>query len=117
MHGLRATQFTILQVLSRAGEVSQGQLGRMLAMDSTTLTRTLGIMMRNVWLTESRGKDRRERHVRLSKSGEALFHRAVPAWEEVQKRLRSRLGERAWQDLLQLTHQVTDLITTEGESL
>ena len=39
--GLRSSQFTILQVLSRAGEVLQGQLGEMLAMDSTTLTRTV----------------------------------------------------------------------------
>ena len=42
--GLRATQFTILQALSLTGEVSQGELGEILAMDSTTLTRTLEIM-------------------------------------------------------------------------
>src|SRR5690348_10334206 len=34
--GLRGTQFTILQALSLAGEVPQGELGRILAMDSTT---------------------------------------------------------------------------------
>ena len=44
--GLRATQFTILQVLSRTGELSQGELGQILAMDSTTLTRTLRILRR-----------------------------------------------------------------------
>ena len=44
--GLRATQFTILQALSLAGEVSQGELAQILAMDSTTLTRTLRIMGR-----------------------------------------------------------------------
>src|SRR5437870_13252950 len=59
--GLRATQFTILQALSLAGEVSQGQLGEMLAMDSTTLTRTLEIMDRHGWIAERRGEDRRER--------------------------------------------------------
>ncbi len=48
--GLRATQFTILQGLARAGEVSQGQLGEMLAMDSTSLTRTLAIMRRAGWV-------------------------------------------------------------------
>ncbi len=42
--GLRATQFTILQALSLTGEVSQGELAQILAMDSTTLTRTLRIM-------------------------------------------------------------------------
>jgi hypothetical protein len=42
--GLRATQFTLLQALSQAGEVSQGTLAGILAIDSTTLTRTLAIM-------------------------------------------------------------------------
>jgi DNA-binding MarR family transcriptional regulator len=51
--GLRATQLTVLQVLSRSGEVSQGQLGEMLAMDSTSLTRTLGIMSCSAGLGES----------------------------------------------------------------
>src|SRR5229473_6417471 len=65
--GLRATQFTILQFLSLAGEVSQGHLGEMLAMDSTTLTRTLEIMARRGWIAERRGEDRRERWLRLAK--------------------------------------------------
>jgi len=38
LQGGRATQFTILRVLSRAGKVSQGPLGGMLAMDSIPLT-------------------------------------------------------------------------------
>src|SRR5260370_21817381 len=59
--GLRATQFTILQFLSLAGEVSQGHLGEMLAMDSTTLTRTLEIMARRSRLAGRRGEERRGR--------------------------------------------------------
>src|SRR5271168_2813699 len=67
--GLRATQFTILQALERAGEVSQGRLGEMLAMDSTSLTRTLAVMRRAGWVSEERGEDRRERRIRLSSAG------------------------------------------------
>jgi DNA-binding MarR family transcriptional regulator len=114
--GLRATQLTMLQVLSLVGEVSQGQLGEMLAMDSTSLTRTLAIMAREGWIAERRGKDRRERRLRLSRGGEAKLKRALPVWEKVQTRLRRRLGDQAWNELLQLTRQVTDLIT-KGESL
>jgi len=115
--GLRATQLTILQVLSRAGEVSQGQLGEMLAMDSTSLTRTLAIMRRQRWLAERPGKDRRQRRLRLSSSGEAQLNRAMPIWDKVQARLRRKLGKQTWNDLLQLTHQVAGLITTKGDSL
>ncbi len=114
--GLRATQFTILQFLSLAGEVSQGHLGEMLAMDSTTLTRTLEIMARRGWIAERRGKDRRERWLRLAKAGEAQLHRALPAWEKVQTRLRRQVGEQAWKDLLQLTNQVAELVTSKGDS-
>ncbi len=115
--GLRSTQFTILQVLSRAGEVSQGQLGKMLAMDSTTLTRTLEIMSRHGWITERRGEDRRERWLRLAKGGETKLNRALPVWEKVQSRLRHQLGDQAWTNLLQLTYQTTDIATTLGDSL
>ncbi len=110
--GLRATQFTILQSLSLAGEVTQSQLGEILAIDSTTLTRTLQIMDKQGWIAERRGQDRRERRLRLAKGGETQFKRALPAWEEVQARLRRQLGEQTWKDLLDITHQVTDLVMT-----
>jgi DNA-binding MarR family transcriptional regulator len=109
--GIRATQFTILQILSLAGEVSQGQLGKMLAMDSTTLTRTLAIMGRHGWIAERRGEDRRERWLRLAKTGETQLNRALPAWQNVQSHLRDQLGEHAWKNLMQLTNQVTTLAT------
>jgi DNA-binding MarR family transcriptional regulator len=115
--GLRATQLTILQVLSRAGELSQGHLGNMLAMDSTSLTRTLAIMSRQGWITERRGEDRRERWLRLARGGEMQLRRALPVWEKVQSRLRRKLGEQAWKNLLQLTHQITGLVKTKGDSL
>src|SRR6201987_1530829 len=67
--GLRGTQFTMLQALSLAGEVSQGQLGEILAMDSTTLTRTLAIMKRRKWIETHRGSDGRERLLSLSEAG------------------------------------------------
>lgn len=112
--GLRATQLTILQVLSRAGEVSQGGLGEMLAMDSTSLTRTLAIMQREGWITAARGRDRRERRLGLSHSGERKLKRAEAAWNEVQEHLRRKLGERAWKGLLQVTQQVTGVVKREG---
>jgi DNA-binding MarR family transcriptional regulator len=115
--GLRATQFTILQALALAGEITQGQLGEILAMDSTSLTRTLAIMRRQGWLAERPGKDRRERRLDLSSTGKAQLKRALPVWEKVQSRLRGQLGQQVWNDLLQLTHHVTALITTKGDSL
>jgi DNA-binding MarR family transcriptional regulator len=109
--GLRATQFTILQALSLAGEVSQGRLGEMLAMDSTSLTRTLAIMIRQGWVSQRRGNDRRERRLRLTDAGSTQLSHALPAWEEVQVRLREQLGEQAWTGLEELAYKVTTVAT------
>jgi len=113
--GLRATQFTILQVLSKAGELGQGTLAQILAMDSTTLTRTLRIMVREGWIVERRGKDRRERLLRLAKTGRYQFNRALPSWENAQAQLERQLGDKRWHDLLKLTAEVTGLVMQKGE--
>jgi DNA-binding MarR family transcriptional regulator len=104
--GLRATQFTVLQALVLAGEVSQGTLGEILAMDTTTLTRTLAIMSRHGWIAKRYGKDRRERRLCLTKSGEVQLNRATPSWEKVQTKLRRQLGDTRWDNLRQLTHEI-----------
>jgi DNA-binding MarR family transcriptional regulator len=112
--GLRATQFTILQALSLAGEVSQGGLAQILAMDSTTLTRTLRIMGREGWIRERRGEDRRERLLRLAKAGRHQFNRALPSWEKAQAKLGRQLGDKRWHALMKLTNEVTTMVTTQG---
>jgi DNA-binding MarR family transcriptional regulator len=114
--GLRSTQFTVLQVLALAGEVTQGELGRMLAMDSTSLTRTLRIMSRHGWIGKRRGADRREWRLRLSKTGEVQLRRALPRWEKVQARLRLQLGKVQWDALSTLTNNVTNAVTEKGAS-
>lgn len=109
--GLRGTQFTVLQTLSLAGEVTQGQLGEILAMDSTTLTRTLNIMDRHGWIAKRRGEDRREWRMRLSKAGETQFKQALPHWEKAQTRLRQQLGAELSDNLMKLTQKITNALT------
>ena len=112
--GLSATQMTVLQLLSRAGEMRQGQIGEMLAMDSTSLTRTVSIMRREGWLAERRGKDRRERWIRLSRRGASKLQKAEPVWERVQSRMQDGLGEQDWNQLMQLAYRAT-VIAKRGE--
>ncbi len=104
--GLRASQFTILQALSLAGEMTQGQLGQFLAMDSTTLTRTLAIMSRHGWIARQRGQDRREWRIGLSSAGRAQFRRALPHWEKLQVLVRKKLGGNHWDELMQLSNDL-----------
>jgi DNA-binding MarR family transcriptional regulator len=108
--GLTITQFTILQALSLTGEILQGKLGEILAMDSTTLTRTLAIMKGHSWITIRQGTDRRERWLSLSTAGKAEFNRALPHWKTAQAQLRTQLGEKRWHNLNRLINEVTSAV-------
>jgi DNA-binding MarR family transcriptional regulator len=107
--GLRSTQFSILQALSLAGPRLQGDLAEFLALDDTAFTRALQLLRKSGWVKTVKGKDRRERWVSLSKSGEAELARIRPAWEAVQKEARSKLGEERWNLLTQLSTAVANL--------
>jgi DNA-binding MarR family transcriptional regulator len=115
--GLRATQFTILQFLSLAGEVTQGEMGEMLAIDSTTLTRSLGIMVRHRWIGKKRGKDRREWRLRLLVAGKSKLATAKPYWKNSQEQLLEKLGIDQWNSLLKLSNEATNAVTNQGASL
>jgi DNA-binding MarR family transcriptional regulator len=104
--GLGVTQFTLLQALSRTGELSQGRLGDGLSMDSTTLTRTLANLRREGWIAVRTGADRRERLVSLTVSGRRQLKLSYPQWERAQQRLRKILGDQRWEELGELTHRV-----------
>lgn len=115
--GITITHFTILQTLSIAGEIPQGRLGEILAMDTTTLTRTLAIVKRHGWLTIRPGADRRERLLSLSKPGVAEFNRVLPHWKTAQAQLRKQIGEERWQNLTILLNQVTAEVANETASV
>jgi len=93
--GLTPTQHTLLQALDLLGLSPQGALGELLAIDSTTLTRTLRPLERAGWVRGS-GADRREVRWALTPLGRRRLERARPAWERAQARLRTRLGAETW---------------------
>jgi DNA-binding MarR family transcriptional regulator len=107
---LRSTQFTLLQVLHLAGSMTQGDLDSLLSLDSTTLSRSLQPLVAAGWVKSERGEDRRERHLRLTASGERKFQDALPAWRRAQKQLTKTIGrdwERLERDLRQIAGSVT----------
>ena len=104
--GLHATQFTILQALEKMGEAGQGRLGEILALDATTLSRTLKLLEREHWIAIAPGDDRRERRITLTRKGRAEIARARPLWEGVQARLRAALGNSAWSELFDAADRI-----------
>lgn len=98
--GLNPAQFGLLYFLWKYGEVSQGKLGELLAIDTTTLTRTLEPLRKSGWIRARPGNDRRERYWSLTAAGRRKRASASPHWEAAQARLRGRLGAGRLQSLL-----------------
>lgn len=98
--GLEVTQFTLLQALAMAGEVTQARLAHLLAIDSTTLSRSLKPLEKAGWIAGRSGSDRRERCFRLTAAGRKAMEQATPRWRQAQDQLRKRLGDAAWNLLM-----------------
>lgn len=110
---IEITQFTILMALDRAGEISQGKLGKLLALDSTTLTRTLVLLRKRGWIQEKEGEDRRFRLIRLTSAGRSRLQQSLPRWKKAQDRMQSALGEDTMRHLTGLLARVT-VLSSEG---
>ena len=106
--GLRVTQFTLLQALELTGNLTQGHLGELLSLDSTTLTRTLRPLLGKGWVRSLPGEDRRERHFQLTPAGRRQLEHARPGWEYAQQRLQKALGATDWQGMHTVLVGVTE---------
>jgi DNA-binding MarR family transcriptional regulator len=100
--GLEITQFGLLTALAAVGEANQKRLSAGFAMDSTTLTRTLGLLRKQGLVRVKPGKDRRERLFRLTGAGRRQMAMAQPHWERAERRLREELGDAAWNRLREI---------------
>ncbi len=99
--GLKATQFTVLVAAAHMGRAPLSRLAQALVMDRTTLTRNLRPLERQGLLTVGPGSDRRVREIRLTAKGRKALERALPQWEKAQSRMRSGLGRKRWQGLIE----------------
>ena len=106
--GIEITQFGLLTALDLVGEANQKNLSAGFAMDSTTLTRTLGLLLKQGWVRVRRGKDRRERLFSLTETGKRQLAKAQPYWQSAEQRLRRKLGDAGWKSMKDAVSRVTE---------
>jgi len=106
--GLEITQFGLLTALAATGETNQKRLSVGLAMDSTTLTRTLGLIRKQGWVRVRRGKDRRERLFGLTRAGKRQLTAAQPCWERAEHRMQQELGDAGWKSMKETVSRMTE---------
>ena len=97
-NGLRVTQFSILAAVARLGEASLKQLEDELAIDQTTLTRSLTLLERDGVLERASHRDGRIKAMRLTSKGRRALEVARPLWAQAQGKVLRELGAKAWAD-------------------
>ena len=95
--GIKATQFTMLTVVSLREGATLTALSSRLGMDRTTLSRNLGPLERQGLVELSDEGHGRARSARLTAKGVAVMETALPLWRDAQKSLRQSLGDEVWE--------------------
>ena len=96
--GLRVTQFSILATIARKGETNLKQLEEALAIDQTTLTRSVNVLEREGVIERATHLDGRIKAMRLTAKGRRALGRARPLWAQAQGKVLRELGTTAWAD-------------------
>lgn len=104
--GIKATQFSLLNVIGKAERISQHDLGTQLAVAPETLSRRLSTAKASGWIELQRGADARQHMYGLTQAGRERLQQAQPYWERSQSRLRSCLGSEKWEAALSVLGQL-----------
>ena len=107
--GLRTTQYSLLLLLRRSGEVRQRDLADLTMHEQTTLTRNLRPLLDAKWVAVRTGDDRREKWLKITAGGVAKLEEARPAWERAQTRMQALLPEGAWHRLMVILPELASL--------
>jgi DNA-binding MarR family transcriptional regulator len=105
--GLKATQLNLLVVVAKVGPIRRIDIGKLLHLDPSTLTRNLKVMLTNGWIEEiADGEDGRGLPLQATAQGRDLLNRIGPAWRKAQDRTQKLIGDDGARLLLKLAGNV-----------
>ncbi|HEX9113062.1 MAG TPA: MarR family winged helix-turn-helix transcriptional regulator [Nitrospirota bacterium] len=90
---LKLTQGNILVMLSLYGGASPGDIGKVLLMEKSTVSRNLERMRKKGWIDVASRDDGQAQVVSVTAKGRELLKAAHVAWKKAQKEATQLLGE------------------------
>jgi DNA-binding MarR family transcriptional regulator len=89
---LTINQLNMLVALSQLGKATAKQVGAVLRMDASTVSRNLERMRNEGWIESTQGVDARSFQLQVSPQGARLMEKALPRWRKAQARASDVLG-------------------------
>ncbi len=91
-HGLKVSQTNLLAAVWMLGSGRPGEVGALLCMDKSTLSRNVNRMAARGWLVTEPDADGRSHRLAVTPEGRRVLREAHPAWKRAQRRVRRLLG-------------------------
>lgn len=85
--GLKVTQFSMLRALKRLGAGTFTELAKEAALDKTTISRSLKLLVAAGWVNLESDDDGRFKVASLSQAGTLLLRKAEQLWRRAQRRV------------------------------
>jgi DNA-binding MarR family transcriptional regulator len=105
---LTPAQFELLATLAAHRGMVQSHLAETLGLDQTTLSRSMKVLIGRNWIRPAASPNDRRRVVyKISRTGKAVFRRALPHWHRAQGHMQEILGKdwkTVWSTIDRLTN-------------
>ncbi len=99
--GLKTTQFSMLVNIVRNPATTVSELAKLLAMDQTTVTRNLRVLVKSGYIhVEPEVADQRIKRIQIADMGMSKMNEAGPLWEKAQLNMERVLGRASIEGLL-----------------
>ncbi|MHC1745888.1 MAG: MarR family winged helix-turn-helix transcriptional regulator [Negativicutes bacterium] len=109
--GLRSPQFSLLLNIALNENVSVGELGAILLMDQTTVTRNIEMLRKSGYVTIIKDPaDARRKTISITESGADKLAEAMPLWDQAQSQIEKGLGPERYRDFLKTLKDITQLV-------
>jgi DNA-binding MarR family transcriptional regulator len=92
-HDIKSTQLAVLAAVSTFDTITSKQLSQLLHMDTSTFSRTLGILKKNNWLCSEPSGEGKILNIKITNEGLKKVESAYPDWQKAQEEATETLGE------------------------
>lgn len=89
-HGITLSQWSILSVLTCNGTIAQSDLGRMLALDRSTISRDLKRLIKGGWIYRDGAVNKLD--IMITEKGMDYIEGIIPDWENAKEESKQILG-------------------------
>ena len=113
--GLKTTQYSLLTHVEKLGPITQAELAKVMAMDSSTLSRNLKPLQLAGWVAIQTGSDARSHALTMTASGRKKRVEAQALWKRAQLQLNETVGLHDVIALHGLIDRMTDALSIETE--